>query len=128
MLYQNGGIYRYQYGVNWRAALTLLIVVPINLPGLINAIQPSVDIGDYAFFYKASWLTSFTIAFSIYTLTSYFFPPTDTLVDTTVESLDEDAGYPGITSDPQDPNGWEKDSSPISSPTGAKEQYALTKV
>lgn len=52
MLYQNDGIYRYAYGVNWRALVTLLVVVPINLPGLIHAIDSSVDIGDYAYFCK----------------------------------------------------------------------------
>lgn len=52
MLYQNEGIYRYQYGVNWRAVATLLIVVPVNLPGLIHAINANIDIGNYAYFCK----------------------------------------------------------------------------
>ena len=30
MLYQNEGIYRYRAGINWRAVVTLLVVVPIN--------------------------------------------------------------------------------------------------
>lgn len=128
MLYQNEGIYRYRYGTNWRALATLVIVVPVNLPGLINAIDKSVDIGNYSFFYKASWLTSFFIAGTLYTTLSLIFPPTDTFVDTFVESLDEDTGYPGITAEPQDPNGWEKDHSPVSSPTDNKDQYTLNKV
>ncbi len=49
MLYQNEGVYRYHGGVNWRALLTLIIVVPINLPGLINAINPKVPIGNLAY-------------------------------------------------------------------------------
>jgi NCS1 family nucleobase:cation symporter-1 len=128
MLYQNEGIYRYKYGTNWRALVTLLIIVPVNLPGLINAIDSTVDIGNHSYFYKASWLTSFFIAGFTYTVLSLIFPPTDTLVDTTVESLDDDMGYPGITADSQDPNGWEKDHSPSSSPTDNREQYALNKV
>lgn len=52
MLYQNDGIYRYLYGINWRALVALLVAVPINLPGLIHAIDASVNIGNYTFFCK----------------------------------------------------------------------------
>lgn len=52
MLYQNEGIYRYKGGVNWRAVVTLVVVVPINLPGLINAINPAVPIGNFSYFCK----------------------------------------------------------------------------
>jgi NCS1 family nucleobase:cation symporter-1 len=54
MLYQNEGIYRYKGGVNWRAVATLFVVVPINLPGLMNAIDNNVKIGSFAFFCKLS--------------------------------------------------------------------------
>lgn len=52
MLYQNTGIYRYSYGVNWRALITLLVVVPVNLPGLIHAIDNRIEIGNYSYFCK----------------------------------------------------------------------------
>ncbi|KAL7420893.1 hypothetical protein Q5752_004847 [Cryptotrichosporon argae] len=92
MLYQNEGIYKYTYGVNWRAFATLLIVVPINLPGLIHAINSKVQIGNFAYFYKGSWFTSFFIAAGVYLALSTAFPPTSTLVDHTVESMDDDGG------------------------------------
>jgi len=50
MLYQNEGIYRYKGGVNWRAVVALVIVIPVNLPGLINAIDKSVQTGNHKFF------------------------------------------------------------------------------
>jgi len=50
MLYQNEGIYRYKGGVNWRAVVALAIVIPINLPGLINAIDKTVQTGNHKFF------------------------------------------------------------------------------
>ncbi|EOO03344.1 putative cytosine-purine permease protein [Phaeoacremonium minimum UCRPA7] len=81
MLYQNEGIYRYDYGVNWRALATLIIVVPVNLPGLIHAINAKVDIGNYSYFYKASWLTSTFIAGSVYLILNLVSPPTRTLVN-----------------------------------------------
>ncbi|KAL2275083.1 hypothetical protein FJTKL_02536 [Diaporthe vaccinii] len=74
MLYQNDGIYRYSYGVNWRALVTLLIVFPVNLPGLIHAIDARVDIGNYTYFYKASWLTATFISAGIYLALSLAFP------------------------------------------------------
>lgn len=50
MLYQNDGIYRYSFGVNWRALVALLVAVPVNLPGLIHAIDAKVVIGNYTYF------------------------------------------------------------------------------
>ncbi|KAH8897543.1 hypothetical protein GQ53DRAFT_713266 [Thozetella sp. PMI_491] len=88
MLYQNDGIYRYQYGVNWRALATLLVVVPVNLPGLINAIDSSIAIGNYAYFYKASWLTSSFMAAGVYLAFNAISPPRQTLVPYSVDSED----------------------------------------
>jgi NCS1 family nucleobase:cation symporter-1 len=123
MLYQNEGIYRYKGGVNWRAIVTLLVVIPINLPGLINAINNKVDIGNHAYFYRSSWMTSFFISAAVYVVLSKIFPPKDTFVPRTVESLDEDTGYPGVTEPVV--NGadtpWEKEMSPTTS--GEHEKY-----
>lgn len=55
MLYRNDGIYRYSYGVNWRALVALLVAVAVNLPGLINAIDASIDIGNYTYFCKSTF-------------------------------------------------------------------------
>lgn len=61
MLYQNEGIYRYKGGVNWRAVVALVIVIPINLPGLINAIDKTVDTGNHKFFCMSSALLPLSI-------------------------------------------------------------------
>lgn len=53
MLYRNDGSYCYTYGVDWRALVTLLVVVPINLPDLINAVDGNMKIGNYAYFCKS---------------------------------------------------------------------------
>ena len=121
MLYQNEGIYRYKGGVNWRAVVTLVIIVPINLPGLIHAINNDVDIGNHSFFYKASWLTAFFIAFGIYTLLSLVWPPNDTLVDHTISTLDDGEEVEA------EPSGWEKQHSPTAS-EGGPDAYTLNKV
>lgn len=60
MLYVKEGIYHYTHGVNWRALATLVIVVPINLPGLIHAINSQVYTGNHAYFCKQlAAITSF---------------------------------------------------------------------
>lgn len=68
---------------------------------------------------RASWLTSFFITATIYLILSKISPPYSTLVDTTVESLDDE--LPAQS----DPHGWEKnghnrsdsDSEKIASPS-----------
>ncbi|KEY74938.1 hypothetical protein S7711_01287, partial [Stachybotrys chartarum IBT 7711] len=77
-LYDERGVYRYSYGVNWRALATILIVFPVNLPGLIHAINPSVYIGDFSYFYRASWLTSMAMATGVYLSLSFAIPPKET--------------------------------------------------
>ncbi|EIW69311.1 hypothetical protein TREMEDRAFT_68629 [Tremella mesenterica DSM 1558] len=89
MLYSNQGIYRYTRGINFRALVTLLIVVPVNIPGLVNAIRPEVKVGIYDDLYKASWFFSFFIAIFIYLFICWIFPPTSTFVSETVEEVDE---------------------------------------
>lgn len=73
-LYQSRGRYRYAEGLNWRALATLLVVVPVNLPGLMNAINKEIVVGAaYAKFYKASWLTSACMAVTVYIALSTVF-------------------------------------------------------
>ncbi|ORX40850.1 putative allantoin permease [Kockovaella imperatae] len=106
MLYQNEGMYRYRGGLNWRALATLIIVVPINLPGLMHAINSNVYIGNLAYFYKASWLTSFFMAAGVFYALSTLFPPQSTLLDKTVESLEGEEAYPVSAFDQSQTASW----------------------
>ncbi|KAI1339853.1 permease for cytosine/purines, uracil, thiamine, allantoin-domain-containing protein [Xylariaceae sp. FL0016] len=59
-----------------RSLVTLLVVVPINLPGLIHAINSDVAVNvGYANFYKASWLTSTFLAALVYISINWACPP-----------------------------------------------------
>lgn len=55
-LYDPRGIYRCSAGVNWRAAATLVLTITPNLPGLINAINPDVPIGNIAWWYAPGFI------------------------------------------------------------------------
>jgi hypothetical protein len=55
-LYRPRGRYRYAAGVNWRAALALLVSVPPNLPGLVRAISPGVRIGGAQDVFDFAWI------------------------------------------------------------------------
>jgi len=76
---------------NWRAAVALLVSVPPNLPGLINAINPNIDVHGSIYPYQVSWILGFVIASSVYTITSYASPAEETMIEETIwdDSLQE---------------------------------------
>ncbi|KAI0674670.1 NCS1 nucleoside transporter family [Trametes maxima] len=55
-MYQPHGRYRYTYGFNWRAVLTMLLAVPPNMPGLIASVNPAVHIGGVIKVFRFAWL------------------------------------------------------------------------
>ncbi|KAL3425551.1 NCS1 nucleoside transporter [Phlyctema vagabunda] len=101
-LYNPDGRYRYnKSGINWRAMLAFLIAVGPNLPGLARSIRAPADatqpnpvkISDGAQnLYSFDWLYGFVVSIFVYTVASYFSPPTTTLVDETIWGLDPDSG------------------------------------
>ncbi|KAG8884856.1 hypothetical protein FRB97_003063 [Tulasnella sp. 331] len=80
-LYQPHGRYRYTNGVNMRAVATLVVSIPINLPGLISSINPRIDAHSGAFPYNIAYLLGFVLAGGVYYIVSIAFPPTTTLTD-----------------------------------------------
>ncbi|KIM82056.1 hypothetical protein PILCRDRAFT_820964 [Piloderma croceum F 1598] len=83
-MYRPYGRYRYVGGVNWRAALALLISVPPNLPGLINSITPTIKVGGAVHLFDFAWLFGFTVASFVYYTTSVVFPAHETMLDETI--------------------------------------------
>ncbi|KAG8827743.1 hypothetical protein FRC19_000752 [Serendipita sp. 401] len=79
-LYKPRGRYRYHGGVNWRAVLALVVSVPPNIPGLINAINPKIDVHGGIYPYNIAWLLGFTLAAAVYTLTSKVWPAQETII------------------------------------------------
>ncbi|KAF9779792.1 NCS1 nucleoside transporter family [Thelephora terrestris] len=89
-MYDPNGRYRYTYGINWRAALALVVAVPPLLPGLINSINPDIYIGRASHLFHIAWLFGFFVASGVYTAVSLVFPAKETfLVDQVGHGLGE---------------------------------------
>jgi hypothetical protein len=41
---------------NWRAALALFVTIPLGLPGLINVINPKIDVGSGTHLFEISYI------------------------------------------------------------------------
>lgn len=81
-LYRRHARYRYgnKAGTNWRAAVALLVGVVPNLPGLMHAVNPSIDIGGASHIYAMFYLYGFTSTFVTYVGLSKVFPDEGTLL------------------------------------------------
>ncbi|KKY28539.1 putative ncs1 allantoate transporter [Phaeomoniella chlamydospora] len=93
-LYNPQGRYRYDYGINWRAALAFLLAVGPNLPGLAYSISPnSTHITSGAKnLYSFDWLYGFVCSIVVYVSLSIFFPAKETMVEHTIYGYDETEG------------------------------------
>lgn len=91
-LYQPHGIYRYSRGWNWRAIVAFLVgVAPVsaedfifciqyadnrkNLPGLMNSINPNIEVGVGARPYHFGWFLGFAASSIVYVVLSMFAAP-----------------------------------------------------
>lgn len=88
-MYRPHGRYRYTYGVNWRAAVALLVSVPPTFPGLINSINTKVHIGTAGErLFNIAYLLGFTLASTVYFTLSELFPAYETMLERAI--LDEE--------------------------------------
>ncbi|KAJ7284997.1 cytosine-purine permease [Mycena rebaudengoi] len=80
-MYDPHGRYRYWNGVNWRAAVALLISVTPSLPGLAASINPSLKVGDgLRNLFSIAWLYGFFTAGFVYWALSALFPAAETYI------------------------------------------------
>ncbi|KAK6383951.1 hypothetical protein LTS17_003243 [Exophiala oligosperma] len=80
-LYNPHGIYRYTYGVNWRAIVAFLVGVAPSLPGFVNGINNNIDVGSGIHPYQFGWLLGFVGTAIVYTILSLVFPARETFID-----------------------------------------------
>lgn len=83
-LYRRHGRYRYQAGINWRAAVAFLISVAPNLPGMATSVNPNLHVPENGYIYNFNYLWGFTVAFALYSGLSYIWPAKETLISATI--------------------------------------------
>lgn len=83
-LYQSHGRYRYEAGFNWRAAAAMMVSLAPNIPGMANAVNPSVKIGNLRHVYDINYLYGFFVALVVYAVLSLVWPAEGTRIEQTV--------------------------------------------
>ncbi|KAI0031533.1 cytosine-purine permease [Vararia minispora EC-137] len=73
-MYDPKGAYRYMGGFNWHCVVALLISVSPGIPGLANAVNPSINVGKALHIYQMSALYGFFAAMAVYYTLSMLFP------------------------------------------------------
>lgn len=71
-------------GLNWRALVAFLVGVTPNLPGLINTVTPSIDVGAGIHPYQFGWLLGFVATTIVYLPLSHWFPAHETQIERAV--------------------------------------------
>jgi nucleobase:cation symporter-1, NCS1 family len=80
-LYQPHGIYRYTGGFNWRAIVAFIVSIAPSMPGFVNGIDNSVDVGAAIHPYQFGWLLGFVSSAFVYVSLSLLFPATETFIE-----------------------------------------------
>ncbi|KAI5477300.1 NCS2 allantoate transporter [Pseudohyphozyma bogoriensis] len=89
-LYDPNGIYRYgnTLGINWRALVALVVSIGPNMPGMINALNSSIDIGNVKYLYAIACIFGMVVGAGVYTTLSWIFPAHATLISEAVYAQD----------------------------------------
>ncbi|GAA5860811.1 hypothetical protein JCM1840_001976 [Sporobolomyces johnsonii] len=87
-MYNFSGIYRYTYGFNLPALGALLVSIPPNLPGMINALNSSIDIGKAKYIYCIADIFGIVVAAGTHVTLSKLFPNRETLISEAVYAHD----------------------------------------
>lgn len=111
-MYQPHSIYRYTAGVNWRAVTAFLVGVAPNMPGFINSVNSSIDVGVGVRPYQFGWLLGFVGTSLVYVGLNYAFPPRESLIEKAVlpDDIYDEQGYgdvEGVSVDGSGSNGEE---------------------
>lgn len=75
--------------MNWRAFAAMVAAIGPTLPGLINAVNPSIDIGGDAYITDLNWYYGFFSSSSVYSVLSLLFPAHESLVPHMVLTSEE---------------------------------------
>jgi len=82
-MYRPHGRYRYTYGVNWRAVVSMVVSVPPTFPGLIDSIKAKarIQLGIGSHLFDIAFLLGVSLASTVYFALSKLFPARETILD-----------------------------------------------
>ncbi|KAE9567129.1 putative permease [Colletotrichum fructicola] len=119
-LYNPNGIYSYgKYGTNWRASLTMVLVIIPVMPGLAAKVSPTsvhIDQG-LANLFSFNWLYGFFLSIFIYYFSNIFFPHKPTLLSYVVTGFGDIVHGVEADSESQTAEGKEKLGTEVDSTT-----------
>ena len=83
-----------QAGINWRAAVVMIVVLTPLLPGLAQSVSPSTVAipSGLANLYNINWLYGFHTTIFLYWILSYVRPPRETFVSETIPAFPDESG------------------------------------
>jgi NCS1 family nucleobase:cation symporter-1 len=88
-LYRPLARYRYHYGVNWRAVIAIIVSAGPNMPGLVHAVNPNINIGGAKYITDMNFLYGFFSAMLVFIALNWIKPAKETLLSDCIWS-DED--------------------------------------
>ncbi|GAA5892391.1 hypothetical protein JCM6882_003658 [Rhodosporidiobolus microsporus] len=91
-LYDFQGIYRYYHGFNLPALVALVVSIAPNCPGMVNALNSSIDIGGAKYIYALADVYGILIAGTVHVTLSKLFPDRESLIAEAVYADDVLAG------------------------------------
>ncbi|KAK4561465.1 hypothetical protein LTR86_004783 [Recurvomyces mirabilis] len=122
-LYDPRGLYRYKYGVNWRALITTVVVIVPLLPGMANKVTPAsvhIDQGLKNLF-AFNWIYGFCLSIAMYWVLNVVSPDKRTLIPEVVHGTSPILDGISVDSDAERQMSYQGDTKPSMEMSGAKE-------
>lgn len=85
-LYRPHARYEYYHGFNWRAIVAMIVSISLNLPGVVNAVNPALKMGPIQHVYDMNFIYGYLSSIIVYTGLSWFFPAPESLVPCNIHS------------------------------------------
>jgi NCS1 family nucleobase:cation symporter-1 len=79
-LYRPHARYHYTAGVNWRSVVAIIVSAGPNMPGLVHAVNPKINIGGAIYISDINFLYGFSSAFLVFVVLNLIWPAKETLL------------------------------------------------
>ena len=83
-----GGLYRFDAGFNWRAAIALVCAIAPNMPGMIASINSNIDIGGARYVYYVADIFGIVVGGGVHVALHYISPDARSNIDYSLSADD----------------------------------------